>query len=81
VKDAPNEGSYQGIKSVSAVLEQVLHYYHLVYSTAVGHSLLQFGIFSHFGMLYQEKSGKPGETFSFSPADGDQVSSLCSSCY
>jgi hypothetical protein len=42
-------------------------YGHFVYFTAIWYSLWPFGIFcghlgifSHFGMLYQEKSGNPG---------------------
>jgi hypothetical protein len=46
----------------------VLFYVHLVYFTALCHSLWSFGIFSghlvyffHFGMLLQEKSGNPDD--------------------
>jgi hypothetical protein len=38
-----------------------LFHCHLVYYVAIWYILWLFGIFSHFGMLYQEQSGNPVE--------------------
>jgi hypothetical protein len=43
----------------------VVFYGHLEYSTIIWYILWSFGIFSGYGMLYQENSGNPAREFSF----------------